>query len=71
MEDRRKPLTLVREEVDAADGLLDLQAFLHLTRVDIPEPNCLVVRAADETLPAQEQRRAVVGVSIEEADALR
>ena len=63
--------TLVGKEVDATDGFLDLQALLHLARLDIPEPDSLVIRPADETLSAQQQRRAIVGVAIEEADALR
>ena len=71
IEARGKPLTLIGEEVDAADRLLDLQALLHLARLNIPEPDSFVVGAADETLAAQEQRRAVVGMPIEETDALR
>ena len=63
--------TLVGKEVDATDRLLDLQTLLHLARLDIPEPDSLVVRSADETLAAQQQRRAVVGMAVEEANALR
>ena len=35
--------TFVGEEVDTADRLLDLETLLHLTGVDIPEPDGLVI----------------------------
>ena len=35
--------TFVGKEVDATDRLLDLQTLLHLARLDIPEPDGLVI----------------------------
>ena len=42
--------TLVGKEVHATDGFFDLQALLHLARLDIPEADSLVIRPANETL---------------------
>lgn len=63
--------TFLCKEVDTADGLLDLQALLHLARLDVPEPDSLIVRPTNQPLTAQQQRRAVISVTVEEPDALR
>ena len=49
----RGALTLVCKEVDATDGLLNLQALLELASFDIPEADGLVVRATDQALATQ------------------
>jgi hypothetical protein len=41
---------LLRQEVEAADRLLDLQALLLLTGLNIPYADSFVVAAADEPL---------------------
>jgi hypothetical protein len=41
---------LLRQEVETADGLFDLQAPLLLTSLNIPYANSLVVATADEAL---------------------
>ena len=43
--------TFVGEEVDTADGLLDLKALLQFARLDIPKADRLVVRATYQPLP--------------------
>jgi len=58
------------QEINTTDWLLDLQTLRHLAGFDIPEPNRLVVRAADQTFALQEQGSAVVGVTRQEANAL-
>ena len=52
------------EEIHAADGLLDGEAFLHFAGLNIPEADGLVVRAADQSLPYSENsaRRAGGGM---------
>lgn len=62
--------TFFVQEVDTANGLLDLQTLGHLASFDIPEPNRLVVGTADQTFALQEQRSAVVRVTSQEADIL-
>lgn len=59
------------QEINTANGFLHLQALLHLARLDVPEPNRLVIAPADQALSPQQQRRAEVGVAMEETHALR
>ena len=48
--------TFIGEEVDTADGLLDLKALLQFARLDIPEADRLVVRATYQPLPYRCER---------------
>jgi len=63
-------LTFLGQEINTAHGFFNLQALLHLTCVDIPEPDRFVVGAANETLATQEEGRAEVGMPIEETNVL-
>jgi hypothetical protein len=62
---------LLRQKINTTDRLLDSQTFLHLPRFNIPEPDCLVITSTDQSLAAKEESRAEIGVSMEEAQALR
>jgi hypothetical protein len=62
---------LLRQKINTANRLLDSQTLLHLPRLDIPEPDCLVIASADQSLASEEERRTEISVSVEEAQGLR
>jgi hypothetical protein len=48
--DEERARTFLRQEINTANGLLDLQTLLALARRDIPEPDRLVIGSANQTL---------------------
>ena len=54
----------LRQEIQAANCLLDIQAFLLLPSVNVPDTNRLVVASTDEALALEQQPRAILGMAV-------
>lgn len=64
-------LTLFHQKVDATDWFLHLQTFRHLSSFHVPEPDSLIIGTADQALASKQEGGTKVGVSGQEANALR
>jgi len=58
------------QKVDTAHRFLHLQTFLHLTRLNIPEPDRFIVASTDQAFTTEEESGTEVGVTVEEPNAL-